>query len=507
MIPPIRKAFFRLLSTLSIAGLTSTVLAQGTADIPVTLGTPVPGVLTVEQAVEIALKNNPTYLQALGARQIANAARRTAFGEMLPQVHTSLGMQYQSGGRQVISGAELGASSDVLQSSYSVGISYNVGKATFVRPRLQRANSAAVEADIVFQTEALRSAVQQQFLSVLQSRARLALQDSLIKSAEYQVELAVARAEVGAGTNLDAQRARISLGQQQVQRLQAASQLQIDQLRLEEQLGSFSIQGYHLAEPTHPLVNPPAIEELTSTALNLNPGMAALRSREKVASLGVSIAKGGYLPTLSLSTGIGGYTYQYRDSEFPVTQARMQMEGARESCLRLEEVRFNAGLSNTYAQCNAIVFSPQQAAAIRSANSQFPFNFTSAPRNISAQLSLPIFDGFAREQRVQEARVQQDNARYEIRAQELKLNADITAAYLTLHTALQTVSLQQTNSAAARQEMEFTQEQYSVGLATFVDLAASRATFAQAESERINAIYDYHKAFAALESVVGRRLR
>ena len=34
-----------------------------------------------------------------------------------------------------------------------------------------------------------------------------------------------------------------------------------------------------------------------------------------------------------------------------------------------------------------------------------------------------------------------------------------------------------------------------------------RASFERAENDRINAIYDYHKAFAALESAVGRPLR
>ena len=33
------------------------------------------------------------------------------------------------------------------------------------------------------------------------------------------------------------------------------------------------------------------------------------------------------------------------------------------------------------------------------------------------------------------------------------------------------------------------------------------AAYERAESDRINAIYDYHKAFAALESAVGRPLR
>jgi outer membrane protein TolC len=51
------------------------------------------------------------------------------------------------------------------------------------------------------------------------------------------------------------------------------------------------------------------------------------------------------------------------------------------------------------------------------------------------------------------------------------------------------------------------QDQYSVGIATFVDLTTSRAAFAQAENDRITALYDYHKAFTALENAVGHPLR
>jgi outer membrane protein TolC len=94
-----------------------------------------------------------------------------------------------------------------------------------------------------------------------------------------------------------------------------------------------------------------------------------------------------------------------------------------------------------------------------------------------------------------------------VRSRELALNADITAAYLSLQTAQQTVALQQENSAKARQELDFVQNEYAVGLSTFVDLTTSRAAYAQAETDRINAVYSYHKAFAALESAVGRPLR
>jgi outer membrane protein TolC len=55
--------------------------------------------------------------------------------------------------------------------------------------------------------------------------------------------------------------------------------------------------------------------------------------------------------------------------------------------------------------------------------------------------------------------------------------------------------------------LTFAQERYRVGAATFLDVTTSHGQFQQALIDRVNAIYDYHKAFATLESAVGRPLR
>jgi len=251
----------------------------------------------------------------------------------------------------------------------------------------------------------------------------------------------------------------------------------------------------------------PPLADLLEMARRQNPLIVAVRSREDVANLTVKSERTEYTPTLTLSTGIGGYTYQYRDAGFLINQAEAQTNAAHSSCVATQEVRQAVGLPNTLAQCANITFTPAMASNLRASNSQFPFSFTPSPRSISAQISLPLFDGFAREQRVQEAVVSRENARYNVRSRELALQADVSAAYLSLQTAKQTVALQEQNAAKARQELQFVQDQYAVGLATFVDLTTSRAAYAQAENDRINAIYNYHKAVAALESAVGRPLR
>jgi outer membrane protein len=218
-----------------------------------------------------------------------------------------------------------------------------------------------------------------------------------------------------------------------------------------------------------------------------------------VASLSYRNAQAQYTPTLSLSTGIGGYTNQYTDEGFVLDQA---LDTKRGICA--------AGAGTDPAQaaaCRDVALTNDEAAAARSDNRKYPFQFQRNPISVSAFLTIPLFNGFQREQRVQEAAASRNDARYGLRAQELQIESDVTAAVLNVNAARQTVSLQERNAATARQALVLAQERYRVGLNTFVDVAQSRGDYERAENDRVSAIYDYHKAFAALESAVGRPIR
>ncbi|MFL5630556.1 MAG: TolC family protein [Gemmatimonadaceae bacterium] len=466
-----------------------------------------PATLTVDQAFSLARRNNPELQQIQNNRIGARASVRSAYGALLPSADASLSFQRQQGGQQIFSGTSLGASSDVNQSNYEIGLSYRLNTATLVAPSLQRANRDAVEADITGATETLRGNVSQQYLSSLQAEANADLQDSLVVASQQQLILAQAREIVGSGTQLDVQRAEVALGLQKVQALKARNQVEIEKLRLFQLMGTPQPANVKLVSQFTVTPLTANLQQLIESAHRENPGVLALRSRQHVADLNVRREKGEYSPTLSLSTGIGGYTYGFANSNFPVQQAAAQLDASRASCIRSEEVRAALNLSNQLAECNAMVFTSAEAQLIRQNNARFPFNFTKSPRSISATLSLPLFDGFAREQRLQEAMANRSDARYSVRARELALTADVTAAYLTLVTAEKTVTLQEQNAAKAKQELKLVQDRYRIGATTFVDLTEARVTYERAESDRITAVYDYHKAYAALESAVGHPLR
>jgi outer membrane protein len=466
-------------------------------------------VLTLEEAMALATKNNPDHLQVVNNRRVAGADLRSAYGALLPRADATFQSSFRKQGSQLVSGfTGFASGSDVYQSSYYLGLTYNLNAATFLNPRIKSAALNAAEADITGSAETVRALVAQRYFTVLQSEANAALQDSLVTTNQAQLELAKAKLAVGSGTQLDVRRAEVSIGQQQVAAIQAHNQVEVDKLRLFQQMGVKQppnvrlVSQFAVQQPTFTL------DSVLAIARRQNPTLGALRTRDRVASLSVRAAKTQYLPSLQVATGWGGYTNQYSNSNFPVDQARSEALQGLASCLSTDSLRVGVGLPSIAADCRQhYEFTEADARAIRDQNNQFPFDFTKQPFQISATLSLPLFDNFQRELQVEQAQANRNEAQYRIRAQELQLTADVTGAYLTLVAQAKTVALQEQNAAKAKEELRLAQERYRVGAATFLDLSDARASYARAESDRINAIYEYHKAFAALESAVGRPLR
>jgi len=461
--------------------------------------------LTLADAVRLAHRNNPAFLQSMAARRAAGAGLRAAYGQLLPQASATMLGAFQQSGQTVFSGSFLGAGSNYLESQYGINVGYTLNATTLLTPAYERANRDAADADVAGQGETLDANVAQDYVTILEDQAKAALQDTLVADDQAQLDLARAKVAVGSATILDQQRAAVTLGQQQVQALQAHNLVDIDKLRLFQQLGVNQpprvqfVDAFAVAMPTFTL------DSILELARRANPQVNALRAREHAADVGVHRANGLYTPTLQLSTGIGGYTFQYTNDAFLIGSAQAQLAQQYGSCLTLDTIGQAAHLPAR--NCGPSALTAAQISSIRASNRQFPFSFQNIPRQISATFSLPIFDGFQREQRVEQAEVDRENARYNERARELQLTADVTGAYLTLTTAVRTVDIQVQNAAAARQALALAEERYRVGAATFVDVTDSRAAYERAEDDRISAVYDYHKAFAALESTVGRPLR
>jgi len=463
-------------------------------------------VLTLDEAIALARRENPGYQATRNNRRVAEWSVRSAYAGFLPQVSANLSSTYREGGQQFFAGSTLGASSDIMSSSYGIGARLDLDASTFTAPKQQRATLRAVEEDINSASETLRAQVAQQYVTVLQRQATATLQDSLLVNVRAQLELARARAAVGAGTSLDVKRAEVAVGQQEVALVRARNEADIELLRLFQLMGVEQPANVQLT--TQFVVEEPrfTMAEVMQLARERNPQLRATKARETEAAVTYRNAQGQYLPTLSLQTGWGGYTSQYTDIDPLISSARLGAVAQQTECLETQQIRAVASLAPNQ-DCSRIVFTDADAARMRARNDQYPFDFTKAPWEFQATLSLPLFNGFVREQRVQEAAAYRADARYAVRTQELALTAGVSAAYLTLVTAKRAADLQTVNAATAREALRLAEERYRVGANTFVDVTQARAEYERAETDRISAIFEYHRAFASLESAVGRPLR
>lgn len=460
-------------------------------------------VLTVEQAVNLAVHHNPTHLSVVNDRSSATALRKEAYGQLLPRFDAVLQGNYTKAGQAPINSVQFATTSDVYQSFYQLGLTYNLSWSTFVNPRRQNVNVRAAEADIVGSQINVQTTVTQDYLTVLQDQAKVVLQDTLIAQAQLQLDLAKAKVAVGSGTQLDVSKAQVTLGQAQVAGITARNQVDVDKLRLFQEMGVPEPQNVQLTSQFTVEAPKFSLDSVMALARLQNPTLNALKVRTQVASLDVSSARGAYFPTLQVQTGISGFTAQLADPNVLIGSA---IQGAA-SCFTEDSIRQGAGLPGITSLCQQRVVTPQTAAQIRAQNSQFPFNFTKQPLSVTATLSLPIFNNFTRERQVEQAEATRNDADYKAKAQELQLTADVTAAYLTLQSQAQTVTLQEQNAAQARQQLDLAEVKYKAGAATYLDIADAQATYSTAENDRINAIYQFHKAFAALEGAVGHPLR
>jgi outer membrane protein len=492
----------------ALSGVAGAVLpAIVAAQTPTAPSPAVGSTLSLGEAIALARRNSPTFQTSVTARRTVAAQLRQATGALLPSLSSGFSGDYREGKQQIVSGQAFGSTNSALSTNAQLSASYSISPSAFADRQTIKRNVEATETDITAAEQTLRNNIVVQFVAVLQSQATARLQDTLLTTTDAQLQLAQAKLQVGTATQLDVDRADVANGLQRVAALRAHNDVDIQKLRLFQQIGIEPVMSTTL--DSLPTGQMPAqnVTELVEMARKSNPVLEGARLREEAAASSVTSARRAYFPSFSLSAGLSGYTNRYTNTDALIASSQAGYLGARTSCIRSEEVRAALNLSNTLAACQSIAFTDAQAAQIRDAQSKYPFGFARNPYSLSAALSLPIFNGFRREANIETANVQRRNQQLLVRAQELQLNADVTTASLNLSTSQEALRLQVLNAATARRALALAQARYAVGTISLVDLIQARSDFDTAETSRITATYDFQRAFAALEVAVGRPLR
>lgn len=418
--------------------------------------------MTLDQVVAAALATSPQVVQGKGAVKNAAAGQRAAEGEFLPSVSLSTGASLSSSG---LSGGTDGLGTTGLPAnaaattthSYTAGVQasldvFDGGKRTADLAR-SRAEAEEADAGLLQQKYAVTLAAKTDFYDVLRAQELVTVSQSQEQTARDALSAAQDRLKAGAATRSDILRAQLALTQAQ----QALSQAQSQQTTAEYALGrDVGYDGSVLPHFTGSLQpRPLALTEaqLDSLVTTQAPAVHAAQAAVKASTASVGAAKSAYLPQLQVAAG-----YDWADR--------------------------NAGALG------------QTAGVTGSATSW----------DVSASVTLPVFDGFQREQAVTQAKVATKDAQATLvdqrRAQRVELQKDLAA----LKDAQNQITLGEQAVKSAQEDLRVQQERYGLGASTMLDVITSQSALAQAQQGLVNARYDYQVSRASIEALAGRSL-
>jgi outer membrane protein len=472
----------------------------------------IPASLSLEEAIRIGLRSSPLLQAELNNRELADWNIKAAYGSLVPAASASSSLSWQGSGEQQIGSVTLtelgfGNQPSYYFSSYRFGLSYVLdGRTILALPQAKADRDARVAEGEASQVQTVLL-ITQAYLEVLRQEEGLALAEQELERAEGNLRLARAQAEVGSGTPLDSRQAEVAVGRARVNLLVSQNGVRTAKFRLAQQMGMTPDDGFSMTT-SFALVEPSWSEgELEEIALRRNPSLRGLRATHKTQEYSVKMARSAYFPTLSLSAGTSGFAREASNPDFLVGQAQSAALGQIAQCEGLNEVYRRLADPLPTTDCSRFLFTEAQRQEVVRQNNAFPFDFTRQPPSASLSISIPIFQGLRRQRELEAARIAEEDIRHQIRGSELALKADIASGLATLRTAYEAALIEEENQVWADEQLRLAQERYRVGLATFLELVEAETVKAQADRDRIAAIFAYHDALASLESLVGTSLR
>lgn len=120
-----------------------------------------------------------------------------------------------------------------------------------------------------------------------------------------------------------------------------------------------------------------------------------------------------------------------------------------------------------------------------------------------ATLTFNIFDGGANAARLAEAHARELQANDEIYGMVSNVRLQVREAYLNLTTAHKRIAVARAAVSQSNESLRILQNRYGAGLITITDLLQAGTARTRAQENYLNAVFDYRLSYAALELATG----
>ncbi|MEO8726579.1 MAG: TolC family protein [Acidobacteriaceae bacterium] len=407
----------------------------------------VPAQLTLAQAEQLAVRNNPQIsISKLGALAEAQVTRQVRSAE-LPNASGNLTAVLPHAGSRIAAG---GLNNPLILERAAGGVTVSQLITDFGRTPIlvqsARYHARAADAAQIATSQDIRFAVDDAFYRALSAQALVRVAEETVNARQTTTDQVSALTNAKLKSDLDLSFANVNLAQAKLLLLDAQNGAAESLATLNTLLGFENAPAYTLVETIAP---PPALPTepeaaLVRQALRSRPDLLALDDQFRAAQSFARSEHELYRPTLSGLAAFGG-----------------------------TPVRGSSPLTPWYG-----------AAGIN--------------------LNIPIFNGFQYSARANEADYRRDQASEQVRDLRNRIAHDVRVTLLNLQAASQRTIVTAQLLQEANTALDLATTRYKLGLSSIVELSQAQLQQTQAAIGNTNARYDYQSASAALGFQLGQ---
>jgi outer membrane protein TolC len=400
-------------------------------------------ILTLDEAVRIALDNHPNIKAAnerIGAQQAVVGQQMSAYYPII-----SFNNVYRTSIQAGTTGTAANAF-DFFSSLANFNMTlYNFGKR---EGAVQAARDTLDATGFNYKTtvDSVVLGVKQGYYGYLQARAIVQVREETVKSRDLLVRQARAFYEVGTRARIDVARAESNLYTAQADLIAAQNAVQVAWVTFKNALGLRELADRPLAEEAIITTIPYTLDEAREIAYNTRPELKSFEAQRRAQDQNIAVARRGHLPDIIFDA--------------------------------------NYGRRNTSQEGNTFPLQPSWQAQL--------------------SLNVPIFDGFRTTNRVEETLRNYYVIKYQEEQQRQQVALDVEQAYLRLVELQERIKANEAAAKAAKENLDLATGRYQVGVGSIIEVTDAQTLYTDAQTTYIRALYDYKIADAQLIRAIGQ---
>lgn len=403
-------------------------------------------VWTLDECIQYALEHNIDLKKTQLARQQAEYQYKMSKNAWLPTLSANAGEYFGFGQSPSYTGVYVSDNSSSASFGANLSMPFFQGLSLYNTAKADALNLQATEKDQEAAQLNLKLNVMSFYMQVLYAKEQLEIARRQTELSTEQLQKTQQLFENGRVAEADVYESRAQLASDQSNLTQMETDLALSLLTLTQVLEIEDFEGFEVSSPEAFFegqeLELDAPQATIEQALLNQPAMEAARLRLQKSHYDLKVAKSAWYPSLGFYAGYSNGLYHYFSDNYPNTPVSEQLK------------------RNSRAQ-------------------------------LGVSLNIPIFNGMKTKYRVKMTELSIDDQQLNLENTAKTLRKEIRQAYGNAKAAQQKMAAMENSLEASRVAYDYTKAGYDMGKKTLLELNESKTRFHKAESDLLQARYDY----------------